>query len=106
VPTVIDRHVLPKKWVHSHEEDTDDTMVFRPDSHVFPPSRGRRSFELRPDGTMTNYSIGPDDRPGSRSGSWDLAESNQLELRPDDPKAGATVMRMLQAAPDKLVIEK
>jgi hypothetical protein len=55
---------------------------------------------------MTNYSIGPDDRPGSRSGSWDLTESNQLELRPDDPKAGATVMRMLQAAPDKLVIEK
>jgi hypothetical protein len=55
---------------------------------------------------MTNYSIGPDERPGSRSGSWDLTESNQLELRPDDPKARATVMRMLQAAPDKLVIEK
>ena len=44
--------ILCQHWVHSHEEDTETEMVFRPASHPFPRSRGRRSFELRPDGTF------------------------------------------------------
>jgi len=42
--------IVRRCWVHSHEEDSDEEMVFRPAAYEFPPSRGRRSFELKPDG--------------------------------------------------------
>ena len=102
----VDTKVLQGTWVHSHEEDTADEMVFRPQTHPFPPSRGRRSFELRPDGSMIDHGIGPDDRPSSRSGSWEVKGANELELRPADPMARSTTFQVLRADPDKLVIKK
>ena len=54
---------LLQHWIHSHEEDTDTEMVFRPASFNFPPARGRKGFELSPDGTLIDYRIGPTDRP-------------------------------------------
>ena len=50
-------------WVHSHEEDTDAEMVYRPASYAFPPSRGRTSFDLRADGSYVERSPGPGRRP-------------------------------------------
>jgi hypothetical protein len=102
----VDTKIFQGKWVHSHEEDTADEMVFRPATHSFPPSRGRRSFELRSDGSMIDHRIGPDDRPSSRSGSWDVRDTNELELRPTDPMARSTTFQVLQADPDKLVLKK
>jgi len=74
-------------WRHSHEEDSDGEMVFRPAQHAFPPARGRTGFELRPDGSYLENSPGPDDRPEQSSGCWSL-EGDTLKLhgargRPD-----------------------
>lgn len=89
-------------WVHSHEEDRGDLQVFRPDTFEFPPSRGRTSFTLRPDGSASTGQPGPDDRGSAAEGSWQLAgtvlslhvpdwnatfhvltaDSGRLELRP------------------------
>ena len=102
----VDTNALRGKWVHSHEEDTAGEMVFRPETYSFPPSRGRRSFELRPDGSMIDHGIGPDDRPTSRSGSWDIKDTNELELRPADPTARSSTLQILRADPDKLVVKK
>jgi hypothetical protein len=74
--------LLRGRWVHSHEEDTDDEMVFRPETHPFPPSRGRVSFELRPDGTYAASSPGPVDVPESSTGLWSL-EGGRLILGTD-----------------------
>jgi hypothetical protein len=71
--------LLRGRWVHSHEEDTDDEMVFRPADQPFPPSRGRTSFELRPDGTYVETSPGPADVPEESEGSWSL-EGDRLLL--------------------------
>jgi hypothetical protein len=99
----IDRAALAQKWIHSHEEDTSDEIVFRPSSHRLPPSRGRRSFQLTPDGSMVEQGIGPDDRPTHISGSWSL-NADKLELiRADGHK---TVMHLLRVDPDRLVVKK
>src|ERR1041384_5695638 len=50
--------VAPQHWVHSHEEDTDTEMVLRPAGYKFPPSRGRSSFELKPDGRTDELYVG------------------------------------------------
>jgi hypothetical protein len=102
----IDRKALSQKWIHSHEEDTADEIVFRPESYKFPPSRGRRSFQLAADGTMVEYGIGPDDRPNPTPGLWELNDANELELRTGGADVRKTVMRLICASLDKLVVKK
>ena len=102
----IDRKALAQKWVHSHEEDTDDEMVFRPASYAFPRSRGRKSFELDAGGRLVTSGIGPDDLPVRGQGQWQLKGSDKLALEPAGPGARKTVMQILHVAPDKLVVKK
>ncbi len=40
------------RWTHSFEEDHDGISVYRRDDFAFPPARGRRGVEFRPDGTL------------------------------------------------------
>lgn len=63
---------LVGEWLHSHEEDEDDQIVFRPASFAFPPARGRTGFTLRPGGVAEMRRPGPDDRPTASTGRWRL----------------------------------
>lgn len=97
--------ILQRRWRHSHEEDKENVMVFRPASFEFPPSRGRRSFELKPDGSLVEGRIGPDDRPLENQGSWELEDDDRLVLRPA-PSATPRVMKIASVDENRLVIEK
>jgi hypothetical protein len=96
--------ILRRRWVHSHEEDTEEEMVFRPAAYEFPPSRGRRSFELKPDGTLAEGRIGPTDRPVEAQGTWELRD-DRLVLR-RDPSEAPRAMRIASVDHDRLVVEK
>jgi hypothetical protein len=96
--------ILRRCWVHSHEEDSDEEMVFRPAAYEFPPSRGRRSFELKPDGILAEGGIGPTDRPMETQGTWELRDDRLLLRR--DPSETPRVMRIASVADDRLVVEK
>ena len=95
---------LHRRWVHSHEEDTDGEMVFRPATHPFPPSRGRTSFELRPDGTYVEKSPGPVDLPEHSTGSWSL-DGGLLVLAAEGDRPGHT-WELTAAENDRLVVRK
>jgi len=97
--------ILRRRWVHSHEEDTDKEMVFRPAAYELPPSRGRRSFELMPDGALLEGRIGPTDRPLETQGSWEL-QDDRLVLRRGSSEAPPRVMRIASVEDDRLVVEK
>ena len=74
---------LQGRWLHSHEEDTDDEMVFRSDSsgYEFPRSRGREALELHPDGSYAGTVPGPTDKPeAAGGGSWTIEDGNKLVL--------------------------
>jgi hypothetical protein len=96
--------ILRRRWVHSHEEDTEGEMVFRPAAYEFPPSRGRRSFELKPDGTLAEGRIGPTDRPVEAQGTWELRD-DRLVLR-RDPSETPRLMRIASVDDDRLIVEK
>ena len=102
----IDRRALAQKWVHSHEEDTANEMVFRPASYAFPRSRGRQSFQLASGGKLVTSDIGPDDRSIPGQGKWQLEASDNLALERAGPGARKSVMQILEVEPDKLVIKK
>jgi hypothetical protein len=95
---------LHGKWVHSHEEDTDDEMVFRPSSFEFPPARGRESFELRPDGSYVGSAPGPVDVPEPSAGKWTL-EGDRLFLTPDGDGPGQA-WQVTGVEPDRLTVKR
>jgi hypothetical protein len=102
----VSRETLVRRWVHSHEEDTDTEMVFRPDDFEFPPSRGRVALELRKDGTALERGIGPTDVPEETEKGWALDESGNIVLL---DKGTERVLRRLaveSADPDRLTVRK
>ena len=59
-------------WVHSHEEDKGDEVVFRSASFPFPPSRGRTGFTIKAGGELDLNQPGRDERPSRNTGNWTL----------------------------------
>jgi hypothetical protein len=101
----IDRNLLDQKWVHSHEEDTAEEMVFRPSTFKFPPSRGRRGFELRPDGTARVMGIAPTDAPQQHTGTWSVGSEKQLTIQVPALQQTQS-MTVLSVSPERLVVKK
>jgi hypothetical protein len=102
---MVDTEALAGRWIHSHEEDSADTLVFRPDDFSFPPSRGRLGFELRPGGGYVETAIGPTDRPEEVTGAWTL-EDDTLVVARDAEGRPERRMRILSVGPDRLVVAK
>jgi hypothetical protein len=101
----IDREVLQKHWIHSHEEDTPTEMVFRPADFPFPPSRGRHGFELKPDGSYVETAIGPTDKPQKAEGRWSL-QGDRIEIHNAGARAPTRTLEVTAATPNRLVIRK
>ena len=97
------RSALERKWVHAHEEDSEDELVFRPATRQLPPSRGRRSFDLRPDGSYLERSPGPVDAPEESRGHWSL-DGDRLVLDAGD-EAGQT-WEVAAVEDDRLTLKK
>ena len=98
------KDALQGRWVHSHEEDTEEEMVFRPATHTFPPARGRTSFELRPDGTYLERSPGPVDIPEESGGTWSLEDDRLvLEAEGDRPNHA---WKVTGVEPDRLTVRR
>jgi hypothetical protein len=97
---------LCRRWVHAHEEDRGDSLVFRPSDHPLPPSRGRRSLDLRRDGTLVETRPGADDRAAASRGRWTL-EGDRLRLIPD-PEAHQPEreLELVALADDRLVLRR
>ena len=95
---------LQKRWVHSHEEDHDDEAVFRPASFDLPPTRGRRSIELRGDGSYVEAFPGPVDVPQEAGGRWSLA-GDRLALQPEGDRP-AEAWQVVTAEEDRLQLRR
>jgi len=101
------REALHKHWVHSHEEDTADTMVFRPFDYDFPLSRGRTSFELHSEGKLMQHGgVAPDDRKQRTPGRWELRDDDKLAFYTDASAQPSQVLHIKSIDKDRLVVKK
>jgi len=100
------KDLLPQHWVHSHEEDTDAEKVYRPASYHFPPSRGRQSFELRPDGSLVEHGPSPDDRAQKSQGSWKLEGGDTLTFFTKTSSEPKRSMKIASLDEKRLVVKK
>ena len=99
----IDTALLAQAWLHSHEEDTPTTTVYRPAHFPFPPSRGRKGFELKPGGALVARKPGPTDQTQTTAGAWKLSDQ-KLELTPES--GTPQLLHIESVEPDRLVIAK
>lgn len=102
----INKKALYQHWVHSHEEDTEAGQVYRPATYTFPPSRGRMSFELHPDGSLNETVIGPDDRLETIRGTWRLDDKNRLHVFHKSNPDATRIIEILSADRDRLVVKR
>jgi hypothetical protein len=91
------------RWLHAHEEDTDDVMVFRPADADLPPARGREGLALDRDGSAAELTPGADDRPTESSGRWALTDAGTLVV---DGPGGRRALQVLTAEPGALVVRE
>ena len=96
--------LLQGRWVHSHEEDTAEEMVFRRPDRPFPPSRGRASIDLAADGSYRESSPGPVDAPEEHTGLWTL-DGDTLVLGGDTDHA-PHAWEIATVEPQRLVVRK
>lgn len=73
--------LVDKTWLHSYEEDSGDTVVFRPNTFDFPPSRGRTGFTLESGGVIKRYEIAPTDGLEEQLGEWEQLDKQRVQIR-------------------------
>ncbi len=101
----VDRTALRGRWVHAHERDTDEHMVFVPADTELPPSRGRRELDLGEGGEGTEAGPGPTDRPEARAARWELTDDDDLVIR--SPEGGEAWRALVVSADaDQLVLAR
>jgi hypothetical protein len=96
---------LFQRWIHSFEEDTSGTQVFRPVGYPFPPARGRDGFEIRRDGSFTLLGPGRSDRSTAITGHWERTRDRMIEIRFEQSSLNRTV-QILELKPQLLRIKR
>jgi hypothetical protein len=97
---------LLQVWLHSPNEDTKDSHVYRPRDLNQSPGRARRGFELRGNGDFVNIEVGQTDASTGSEGKWRLVAPNVIEVSHGSSDRPARVMRIVSHSPDRLEIKK
>ena len=71
---------LEGTWLASHEEDRGDTLVYRPNTYKFPPTRGRMGFAIKPFGRFEQFDIAPTDGLAGHPGTWTADGDTRLRI--------------------------
>lgn len=95
-----------QNWKHSYEDKVEDGTAFRPSNHKFPPSRGRKGFEFKSDGSFTAYMIAPTDGYDIKPGKWTRVGKDILELDFDDEKMPNQKMKIISVTSEMLVVKE
>ena len=97
---------LQQHWVHSHEEDTQDTLVYRPSDFQFPPSRGRLGFEFLPVGAFVYFPIAPQDGSDRFTGRWTVVSPTKVDIVLDNDVMPPFSLNIVSCSADTLSVHK
>jgi hypothetical protein len=92
-------------WVHSHEEDEQGIMVYRPKGYNFPPSRGRIRFDFREGGELVYFGIGRADGYEQLSGSWVIEEENRVRINVNSDRIRPFVLHVISCDDQALKVK-
>ncbi len=95
-----------KHWVHSFEDDTADTQVYRPASYKFPLAEGRESFEIKQNGDFIQHSTGAADNSRKFTGKWTYKKNSTISIQLQDPQATAYQLHIIELSDTLLKVHK
>jgi hypothetical protein len=98
--------LVEKTWLHSHEESRGDTLVFRPNTYDFPPSRGRIGFKMDADGTFHQFDIAPTDGLEEHPGHWEMRGEKIMTVTFPDKKSTDFTAEIISMTPEMLKVKK
>src|SRR5688572_21434035 len=102
----ITKALVGKTWLHSHEDDRGDTIVYRPNTYDFPPSRGRTGFMLEADGSVHQYNIAPTDGLEEKTGKWTLRDGNFMDITFPNKSSTDYEIEIISAEPNLLKVKR
>lgn len=102
----IQLQLLERTWLHAHEEDQGDTVVYRPNTYTFPPSRGRTGFAFDHNGLFTQFDIAPTDGIEGRKGRWTAENDHTLRISLDDKKSPDYKLELVSLKNDVLKVRR
>lgn len=92
------------EWIHSREEDTESTIVYRPANYHFPLTRvPRNTFLFEPSGKLISGEPSPSDSITVKHASWKL-ENNKINIYSGSKLLNSESIESLDK--DKLVLKK
>lgn len=100
----LDPVALAGHWVHSREEDSPSTLVYRPKSYAFPPARGRKALELAASGEYVEHGYGPTDRRTQSGAGRFRLDGDELVLTSRD--GDERRLRVVEFGKGRLVLAK
>ncbi|WP_375418733.1 hypothetical protein [uncultured Hymenobacter sp.] len=106
LPPALKLKPLYGTWLHSQEEDRGDTLVYRPNTYNFPPSRGRTGFAIGPGGRFTQYDIAPTDGLQGQAGTWTQRAGNRLRIQLSSENATAYELEIVRLEGKKLYLRR
>lgn len=86
------------RWSSSREENTAGVIVYRPGNFPFPPARFREAIEFHPDGSVTYFGLGGDDRSVKISGHWDRINETVVRTEFADSLAPSSEWKLTEGA--------
>jgi hypothetical protein len=101
----LDRRALQGRWVHAHELDSGNEMVFVAGDADLPPSRGRQGLELREGGTASEEGPGETDRPRASEARWSITDDDELVIMSAEGREKWRA-RVVSAEPGRLVLDR
>jgi hypothetical protein len=104
--TPISSDLFDRTWIHSHEEDTNNIKVYRPNTYKFPLARGREGFEIKKSGHFIHHGIGPTDRTTKVNGNWTNPEPNIIKVEFGEERPTSFKIKILSSDNDVLKVEK
>jgi hypothetical protein len=101
----LDPQALQGRWVHAHELDSGDEMVFVRGDTELPPSRGRQRLELRDGGDATEEGPGEADKPRAIEARWTLTNDDELVITSPEGREKWRA-RVVSAEPGRFVLDR
>ena len=100
------RRFILRHWIHSHEEDTNEVIVYRPVNYNFPPSRGRIGFEFMEDGKMTYHGIAYADGSEQSSGHWEIQGQNRIRINVENERIQPFDLEIVSCGEETLKVKR
>ena len=100
------RKCILRHWIHSHEEDTNEIIVYRPVNYNFPPSRGRIGFEFMEDGGMNYHAIAYADGSEQSFGHWDTQGQNRIRINVENERIQSFDLEIVSCDEETLKVKR